>query len=431
LLAHLVHNGGQGLRPPYIGVLALALAIWLVVFRAFGLDAVQHLPASEELKRLISAVSVGIVLVMVFGAWSNESMSRVWLVWTWLFALNLELFARRVVRWFVRRGKKLGRLAYRTLVVGTNDEAARVARILAPPVRGFRPLGYVTTSSPSPSQDGLPVLGSLDTIEEAILEHAIECVFVASTAVSDADLMRVSRACRRTRVEMRISANLPQILTTHLAILQIAEVMAVAVRPTRMDGGQRATKRLFDLLAGSVLLMLTLPMILPIALTVRLTSRGPILFRQQRMTKAGRVFTMFKFRTMIMDADTALTTTEIVKPFFKLENDPRLTKVGRFLRSYSLDELPQLWNVLRGHMSLVGPRPLRIEQIAADREQLTPRHEVKSGLTGWWQINGRSDVPYEQALKMDLFYIENWSLSLDLYIILKTVGVLIAGRGAY
>ncbi|MGZ6515895.1 MAG: sugar transferase, partial [Actinomycetota bacterium] len=329
--------------------------------------------------------------------------------------------------------KKLGALAYRTAVVGTNDEAVKLAHILAPPVRGFVPLGYIACSPSSEPRDGLPVLGVLEDLDEAIREHAVECVFIASSAVSDAELLRVSRSCRRARIEMRISANLPQIFTTHLAIQQIDEVMAVSVRPAHLDGGQAVAKRAFDLVVGSIMLLLSLPVMASIAIAIRLTSRGPILFRQERMTKGGRTFRMVKFRTMVVDADRVLEDAfgDIRTPFFKLRDDPRLTRIGHVLRRYSLDELPQLWNVLRGDMSIVGPRPLRVEQIAADRGQLTPRHEVKSGLTGWWQINGRSDVPYEQALRMDLFYIENWSLSLDLYIVLKTSGVLLARRGAY
>jgi lipopolysaccharide/colanic/teichoic acid biosynthesis glycosyltransferase len=170
-----------------------------------------------------------------------------------------------------------------------------------------------------------------------------------------------------------------------------------------------------------------------IAASVRVTSPGPVVFRQRRMTKNGRVFTMLKFRTMVADAglSPSAKVPDVTEPFFKLRDDPRLTKIGYVLRKFSLDELPQLWNVLRGEMSLVGPRPLTIEQIEADPELLEPRHEVKSGMTGWWQINGRSDVSLEDAVRLDLFYIDNWSLSLDLYILLKTAGVILRGKGAY
>jgi lipopolysaccharide/colanic/teichoic acid biosynthesis glycosyltransferase len=151
------------------------------------------------------------------------------------------------------------------------------------------------------------------------------------------------------------------------------------------------------------------------------------------MTKNGRVFTMLKFRTMVADADRVPhpKVPDLTEPFFKMRDDPRLTKTGYVLRKLSLDELPQLWTVIRGDMSLVGPRPLPIEQIEANPELLGPRHEVKAGMTGWWQINGRSDVELEDAIRLDLFYIDNWSLSLDLYILLKTAGVILLGKGGY
>jgi lipopolysaccharide/colanic/teichoic acid biosynthesis glycosyltransferase len=180
-------------------------------------------------------------------------------------------------------------------------------------------------------------------------------------------------------------------------------------------------------------LLLALPVLAIVAILVRVTSRGPVLFRQQRVTAGGRTFTMVKFRTMVQDADERLKTHQMDTrtPFFKVQSGSLLTPVGRFLRRWSLDELPQLFNVVKGDMSLVGPRPLPAPQVAANLDLLAARHEVKAGLTGWWQIQGRSDLDVEESVRLDLFYIENWSLALDLFILLKTFGVLIAHRGAY
>jgi len=216
-------------------------------------------------------------------------------------------------------------------------------------------------------------------------------------------------------------------LTSRLAQLKVGAAIAVALRPVRLSGPQAAMKRAIDLAVASVVLLVTLPLWPVIALAIRLDSRGPVLFRQERVTKDGRIFRMHKFRTM-RTADPAFDTT---RPFFKLESDPRLTRVGGFLRRYSLDELPQLWNVLVGDMSIVGPRPLPAEQVAANADLLTPRQAVPAGVTGWWQINGRSRVTAEEALRLDLFYIENWSPTLDLYILLKTFGAVTRRQGAY
>jgi lipopolysaccharide/colanic/teichoic acid biosynthesis glycosyltransferase len=184
---------------------------------------------------------------------------------------------------------------------------------------------------------------------------------------------------------------------------------------------------------ASLSLLIALPFFAVAGVAIRLTSRGPVFFRQPRVTKDGRVFRMYKFRTMVSDQEKALEgkTVDLTKPFFKLEDDPRLTRVGRILRHLSLDELPQLLNVIRGDMSMVGPRPLPAEQVEANADSLAPRHEVRGGITGWWQISGRSSLDSAQALRMDLWYIENWSLGLDVYILVRTLGAVVARRGAW
>jgi len=209
--------------------------------------------------------------------------------------------------------------------------------------------------------------------------------------------------------------------------------MALSLRPVRLSGARAALKRAFDLSIASTALILSLPLGVLIAIAIKVSSRGPVLYRQERITKGHRSFTMYKFRTMVADADRLHEEQSMDKttPFFKIREDVGFTTVGRILRKFSLDELPQLLNVIKGDMSIVGPRPLPAEQVDANIELLGPRHEVPAGVTGWWQINGRSDVDVKEAVRMDVFYIENWSLALDLYILWRTVGVLLARRGAY
>jgi len=432
LVGHVIRHSGSIASPEFLGVMALALPLWVAVFHSFGLYRIKQISAWDEFRGIISATTVGIALIIFCTFWWR-SPSRVWLGWTWAFALLFELIVRRLWRWHVRRSKRLGRLAFRTLIVGTNEEAEHLSRTLSAPVRGFAPAGYIATSDNSPSSAEWPIVGRVGDLERAISEHAIECVFVAATAVTARDMVRVSRACRQANVEMRVSANLPEILTSRLTIQPIEDVMAVSVKPVQLTGMQALAKRSFDVVMASLSLILTLPVMAVIALAIRITSDGPVLFRQPRVTKDGRLFGMYKFRTMHLDSDRLLEENliDLTKPFFKLKDDPRLTRVGRFIRPLSLDELPQLYNVIRGDMSLVGPRPLPAEQVAANAQLLAPRHEVRAGITGWWQISGRSELDSDEAVRLDLFYIDNWSLSLDLYILLKTLGIVIARRGAY
>jgi len=276
--------------------------------------------------------------------------------------------------------------------------------------------------------DTLPVLGGIERLRELIAEQSVDCLFVASTLVDSDAIEVVSHAARQQGIHVLVSANMTHVLGSRLVLQQIGSVIALSLRPVRLTGKQALAKRAFDLVAGIILLLVTMPLWLAAGIAIRLTSPGAVLFHQERVTKGGRTFRMHKFRTMRVGIPTNLDTSA---PFFKLDQDPRITPVGHLLRKWSLDELPQLWNVIRGEMSLIGPRPLPTEQVAANIELLGPRHEVPAGMTGWWQINGRSDVAPEQAVRLDAFYIENWSLAFDLYIILKTMSTVIERKGAY
>ena len=408
-------------------VITLAPLVWIVVFYTFNLYDPQHLSAPEELRRVIGASGVGIVLLVMASFWSRASFSRAWVGLTWVLVLVLELLPRRWWRRYQWRLRLDGRLALRTLVVGTSAEASRLVGILQVTASGFLPLGHVQASNPAVPASRLPLLGRIGELDRLVQEHAVECLFVASEGITEADMSRVTLVARQAEVEVRVLANLPQILTSRLTLLKVGAGIAVALRPVHLSGPQAAMKRTIDLAVASVALLLSLPLWAVIALAIRFDSRGPALFHQKRVTKDGRIFRMHKFRTM-RTGDHTLDTT---RPFFKLESDPRLTRVGVLLRRLSLDELPQLWNVLTGDMSIVGPRPLPADQVAANSDLLTPRLAVPAGVTGWWQINGRSRVAPEEALRLDLFYIENWSPTLDLYILLKTFGAVAQRQGAY
>jgi exopolysaccharide biosynthesis polyprenyl glycosylphosphotransferase len=408
-------------------VIALAPPVWILVFYTFNLYAPQHLSAHEELRRVIGASGVGIVVLVMVSYWSQSPFSRAWLGLTWVMVLVLELLPRRWWRAYQWRMRMDGRLALRTLVVGTSAESSRLVDHLHVDASGFVPIGYVQVSDPTVSANGLPILGRIGELDLLVRAHAVDCLFVASAGITEADMARVRQVAREAGIEVRVLPNLPQMLTSRLALLTVGNATVVALRSVHLSGPQAAIKRIIDIAVASVALLLSLPLWPVIALAIRLDSRGPVFFHQERVTKDGRIFRMHKFRTM-RTGDPGFDTT---RPFFKLESDPRLTRVGAFLRRVSLDELPQLWNVLSGDMSIVGPRPLPADQVAANPELLSPRHAVPAGVTGWWQINGRSGVTPEEALRLDLFYIENWSPTLDLFILLKTFGALAKRDGAY
>jgi exopolysaccharide biosynthesis polyprenyl glycosylphosphotransferase len=409
-------------------VVVIAPLLWVVVFRAYNLYATQHLSPLDEFRGTIGAASLGIVLLVVTSYWSKAAFPRAWLGLSWLLALLFELVTRRAWESYRLRLKRDGRLSFRTLIVGTTAEAAQLAETLKDPTAGFTLIGYVGALDRSVPANGLHVVGDIPDLRQLGRDHNADCFFVASTSVSPEEIFEVTQVARQERTEVRLSANLAQTLTSRLTLQKVGGGIALSIRPVRLTWLQGAMKRVFDVVMASAALVVTFPLWAAIAIAVRFSSPGPVLFRQERVTKGGQVFQMLKFRSMRVDVDSPADTSA---PFFKLQSDPRLTRVGKILRRLSLDELPQFWNILKGEMSLVGPRPLPADQVAANLDLLGPRHEVKAGVTGWWQINGRSGVTPEEAIHLDQFYIENWSLALDLYIVLKTFGAVLGQRGAH
>ena len=433
-LASFVHDRIQKDSLDVWVMLAIAPLLVVAIFAAFRLYAVPRMSAAEEFRRLILGVTMLVTTVVTFSFWTKSSFSRQWIAVSWVLALVLVLASRWTWRKAVGRARERGRLALRTLVVGANAEAGRLVTEMRNRGLGFVPLGYVCADAWGRPTTDIPMLGHLDDLPALIAEHDADCVFVASSAVRPEHMAEVSKAARRTGVEVRVTANVQEVLSTRVAAHPMGGMMAFSLKPVRLSGVQAVAKRSFDLfvtLLGSILLS---PVFLLIALAVKLTSRGPVFFAQERVGYHGRPFRILKFRTMVADAEERLEDllhmNEATGPLFKMSNDPRVTRVGRFLRKLSLDELPQLFNVIRGDMSLVGPRPPLPREVAQYEDWMMARLEVRPGITGLWQVSGRSELPFEDYVRLDLFYIENWSLAYDLFILAKTVPTLLTTRGA-
>jgi exopolysaccharide biosynthesis polyprenyl glycosylphosphotransferase len=426
-------SGREALSTEFLLTLGASGAAWVAILHASGLYRLSGLSVRDEARGVITAAMAGVILLTLVSQWWSQPLTSAWLGWTLLFVLAIEFVVRWLFRSVIKDGKREGHLALRTAIVGMNDEALRLWQHLAAPASGFDPVGCMAVSDDPAARDGIPVLGDVAELEGIIRRDAIDCVFVASTATSPEEIRKIPEVCRRTTAEVRVSTTLSHLRTHRLSVELIDGLTSFSIKQARLTATGAISKRALDLVVGSAALLLALPFIAVIAVAIRLSSPGPAFFLQKRVTKGGDVFTMYKFRTMVSDVEVPIADQgliDLTQPYFKLQTDPRITRAGRFLRSLSLDELPQLWNVLRGDMSLVGPRPLPVEQVLANEQLLGPRHEVKGGLTGLWQISGRSDLDSEEALRIDRFYIENWSLSLDLYIMMKTIFVVFARRGA-
>jgi exopolysaccharide biosynthesis polyprenyl glycosylphosphotransferase len=407
----------------------------VVVYAAFHLyDAYRFTPA-EEFRRIILAVSLGVGGVFALSFWSKAEVSRLWLALTWAFAAVAALSSRRLWHAKIGREKARGNLAFPTLIVGTNAEAVHLSELMASPSFGFRALGMVRTEEGGESDRALPVMGTVADLREVIREAGVECVFVAASALSVGEMKHVAKAVRLEGVEVRVTATLPEVLSSRVNVQSLGGVTALSLRPVRLSGTQAALKRAFDVALAGLGTLLLSPALLALSLAVKVSSPGPVFYRQTRVGQRGRPFTMLKFRTMRVGAEAMVQSLReehgVDDLMFKLENDPRVTRLGRALRRYSLDELPQLINVILGNMSLVGPRPPLPEEVTRYEDWQFDRLEVPPGVTGLWQVSGRSKLSFDDCVRLDLFYIENWSLAYDLYILAKTAPVLISRRGAY
>src|SRR6266540_901577 len=374
--------------------------------------------------------------IVMLSFWSKASFSRLWIGYSWVLALVLAAVSRRLWHREIRRSWADGELTFDTLIVGTNSEADHLADLLTSSKLGYRPLGFVATSAQPASGGSLPVLGPIGELRELIRETGANCVFVAATAVQAADVKHVLKARRLDGVEIRVTANVPATLsTTRVTPQSVGGLMALSVNAVRLTRGQAIAKRVFDVVLSTAGLLLIWPLLLAVAIAVKLDDGGPVLFRQQRVGLQRRPFTLLKFRTMVPRAELLLADllgrNEADGPLFKVREDPRVTRVGRWLRRFSVDELPQLLNVLKGEMSLVGPRPPLLGEVEAYEDWQLDRLEVRPGITGLWQVSGRSDLSFDEYVRLDLFYIENWSLAYDLFIVAKTLPLLLFPSGAY
>jgi len=436
LLAYRIRFGWSAPTTVFLATSSTAVPIWLGIFAAYGMYAVRHHASSEEFRRILSAVSVGVMTVVAISFWSKESFSRGWLALTWIFSVALVLATRLGWHRFIRRANESGQLTLRTLIIGTNEEAERLAEQMSPTGNGLELIGHIETVSSQPGTDGVPVVGDVSELAEVVRATHADCVFVASSAVRIEDMRRVTKLARQPGVEVRVSANLPELPTGRLSVQSFAGLMTLSLQPVRLSKPKTALKRTFDVTLASGALLVTAPLWLVTAMAVKISSRGPVFFRQIRVGRGGKPFTVCKFRTMVNGAEEVLAElralNEASGPLFKVRDDPRVTRVGKFLRRWSLDELPQLWNVVRGDMSLVGPRPPLPEEVESyEHDWHFDRLEVLPGITGLWQVSGRSNLSVDDYMRLDLSYVENWSIGFDIFILAKTVPALLARRGAW
>lgn len=424
-------------------VAVVVVPLW-IVFLAFAklydVDTIAWgLSAAGRITRTISLGVVALILVTYL--LKMPGLSRAWTLTFWLFAIVAVLAMRGLLAFGVAYARQTGRMLSSTLVVGANAEAADIIRVLqSDHAAGLVPIGCLTSSQAERLEldfcsGNLPVLGSAREILDVVASTRVDSVVIASSAFDHDVLARMIAELRTADVDVHISSGLFEVLTSRVLVNEIAGVPLITVKGVSLSKGNLFTKRVFDLAISLLVVIVGLPIWLAIALAIKLTSRGPVLYSQPRIGRGGRPFQMYKFRSMFVDAEDRLgdvmAGNEASGPLFKMRDDPRVTPVGRWLRKFSVDEIPQVLNVVRGEMSLVGPRPPLKREVALYSSQDWRRLEVLPGMTGLWQVSGRSSLTFEEMVRLDVFYIENWSVSLDMTLIFRTIPAVLFARGAY
>ena len=388
----------------------------------FGVDDFFSIIKAITLSHLVSA-AVGFAIRGRIPGDPLETYSRIVLAQSWLLSIVAltawHVFFDLVLSAFRRRGTGLTHV----LIVGGDEFGRSFHELLSQNPE----LGYASEGVLKEDQTG--ILG------ERLQRVQVDEVMLASREMGSQEIMQVMAICQEQRVRFSMVPNLFNVLTSRIQVREIAGVPIFVLDERIFLRSSRILKRSIDLVIGAVALILGSPIIVLTSLLIKLDSRGPILLRQTRIGKSSRSFTVFKFRSMREDADSMkeelMHLNESQGPLFKMKNDPRMTRVGRAIRKLSIDELPQLINVMRGEMSLVGPRPPLPSEVDQYESWQRKRFEVLPGITGLAQISGRSDLSFDETLRFDFFYIENWSPLMDLKIILKTLPGVILGRGAY
>jgi exopolysaccharide biosynthesis polyprenyl glycosylphosphotransferase len=422
--------GALDLHDVPLGLVGLAAVAWVVALqlcRAYDPSVVGLSPAEYE--RLVSAALWSMLVLAILGRWLPPSAAFVALG----VAVAASTLSRALLRWIVRRRIRRGTYRRRVVVTGAPDEVVALSRRLEDAQEfGAEVVGTVVPPGTQEPQDHrVAAHPSAAALYAAELDASI--LAVAEGAVDRNALLGLLRSTVDSGIAVLVDPGAVEVVGLSPALIRISTGAMLEVEEPRLRGAAWVLKAWIDRIGAGLLLLLVSPLLLFLAALVRLTSRGPAFFRQPRAGLRGRPFTIYKLRTMTVDAEDRLGLAHDLAgrtgPFFKMEEDPRITPVGRWLRRYSLDELPQLWNVVKGDMSLVGPRPLPMAEAQLFTPELRRRTLVRPGLTGLWQVSGRSTLSSEQAIELDLSYLDNWSLVTDLVILLRTVGVVVRGDG--
>ncbi len=409
----------------YRNALLVVAVLWVAIFALSGLYAIagtKRLPV--ELTKIFLACSTGVLLLIVIVFLQRELFSSRFIILAgWALSIVTVSIARMIVRAVQHVAFRRGVGVHQVVVFGDGSTTAEVLRAIgAQPNLGYRVVGTFSVATPE----------TITRLESLARERHIDEILLADPNVDRATTNQLVEFAGDRGITFKYAADIFETSAIRLELAMIGGVPIIELKKTPLDGWGKILKRAFDIVASFLLLVLLSPVLLLVALAIKIDSPGPAIIRLVRIGERGRPFSVYKFRSMIKDAHLLKKDlahlNERDGPLFKIKDDPRVTSVGRFIRHTSIDELPQFWNVLTGTMSLVGPRPHEPEEVEHYQRHHRKLLTVKPGISGMAQISGRSDLSFEEEVRLDVFYIENWSLWLDLQVLLRTVAVVVSAK---
>jgi exopolysaccharide biosynthesis polyprenyl glycosylphosphotransferase len=438
--AYLLHFGSK-VHGDYLAFTGLLPLVWLLAVSLNRAYEPRFLGVGSEEFRRVMRAGIAMIAIVSFSAYATSiQVARHYVLISLPLVTVLTVAERYAIRQWLHRRRANGEYLHRVVVVGHELPVLEMLRRLGD--ERYHGLQVVAACLPLPGQRpslmerGVPVVGGFGSVAQAVrLTDADTVAVLASPDLGPEQLRRLAWELEPTGADLMVAPSLVEVAGPRLSIRPVSGLPLLQVEQPQFAGGRRIVKSTFDrtLALGAVAALS--PLLIGIALAVRLSSRGPAFFTQQRIGRDGVPFTMIKFRSMVVDAEQQreqlIGNSDRDGLMFKMHADPRITKVGRVLRRFSLDELPQLWNVVKGDMSLVGPRPPLPQEYEAYHDAVHRRLRVRPGLTGLWQVSGRADLTWEESVRMDLRYVDNWSIALDLQILWKTARAVLRGSGAY
>jgi exopolysaccharide biosynthesis polyprenyl glycosylphosphotransferase len=443
-VAHLLRFGFtparlKGTDVPYVVVAALAVPVWLGVLALAGCYDRRILGiGSEEYHRVASGGVHFLAVVAVLHFLGRVIIARGFVGVLIPVALVLALFARYRLRAWLYKRRRAGRYVHRTLLVGSPVTVVDVGQhLVRSGWQGFEIVGACCDTDERQLLvygRPVPVVGGCDDVAGALARCGADSVAITDESLT-LDLPSLAEAVDHAGASLLVAPAIADVAGPRTVVRPVAGLPLLHVKEPTFAGPQRLAKAVIDRSLGAFGLILLLPVIAAVAVAIKLDDPGPVFFKQVRVGRDGATFRMVKFRTMVVDAEKRLA--ELAKDnegdglLFKMRQDPRITRVGRALRRYSIDEIPQLWNLLKGEMSLVGPRPPLPREVELYEHHVNRRLMVKPGLTGLWQVSGRSDLSWDEAVRLDLYYVDHWSPTMDVMIVLKTFSAVTRASGAY